>query len=45
MWKAKIHTNVIDSMKLSNIGDNAAFVKRLCTECPVSEHEWYVRQS
>ena len=37
MAKAKNHTNNIDSVTLSNIKANSAFVKRCVTDYPISE--------
>ena len=34
MPKAKIHTNIIDSVTLGNIKANSAFVKRFVTDYP-----------
>ena len=45
MAKAKNHTDIIDSVTLSNIKTNSAFVKRFSTDYPISLVRWYVRQS
>ena len=45
MANAKNHTDNIDSVTLSSIEANSAFVKRFVTDYPISEVRWYVRQS